>query len=107
MRVLLGLLRFPHSSLMKRHNALAYHRVREAVAAKIMHYGHIPGYQNPADVLTKFLPWTTSRPLIEPILFWKGENDKSASTDHPQKISLSIASITEGSDKTLLDYWYG
>jgi hypothetical protein len=97
----------PHSSLMKRHNALAYHRVREAIAAKILHFCHIPGNQNPADVLTKFLPWATSWPLIEPILFWKGETDKSASTADPQKFSLSIASITEGSDKTLLDYWYG
>ena len=33
--------------------------------------------------------------------------DKSASDDDPQTFSLSIASITEGSDKTLLDYWYG
>ena len=97
----------PHSSLMKRHNALAYHRVREAIAAKILHFCHIPRNQNPADVLTKFLPWATSWPLIEPILFWKGETDKSASTADPQKFSLSIASITEGSDKTLLDYWYG
>jgi hypothetical protein len=97
----------PHSSLMKRHNALAYHRVREAIAAKVLCFCHIPGNQNPADVLTKFLPWATSWPLIEPILFWKGETDKSVSTDDPQKFSLSIASITEGSDKTPLDYWYG
>jgi hypothetical protein len=91
----------PHLSLMKRHNALAYHRVREAIAAKV-HFCHIPGNQNPADVLTKFLPWATSWSLIEPILFWKGVTDKSASEDDPQKFSLSIASITEGSDKPYL-----
>jgi hypothetical protein len=68
----------------------------------------ISGNQNPADVLTKFLPWATSWPLIEPILFWKGETNKSVAVDDHQKLSLSIASITEGSDKTLLlDYWYG
>jgi hypothetical protein len=97
----------PHSSLMQRHNGLAYLRICEAIAAKVLHFCHIPGNQNPANVLTKFLPWVTSWPLIELILFWKGETDKSASDDDPQKFSLSIASITEGSDKTLLDYWYG
>jgi hypothetical protein len=32
-----------HSSLMKRHNALAYQRVCEAIAAKVLHVCHIPG----------------------------------------------------------------
>ena len=60
----------PHLSLMKRHNALAsYNRVHKAIAVKVLHFCHIPGNQNPADVLTKFLPWATSWPLIEPILF--------------------------------------
>jgi hypothetical protein len=53
----------PHSTLMKRHNALAYHRVREAIAAKVLHFLHMDGKQNPADVLTKFLPYATFRPL--------------------------------------------
>jgi hypothetical protein len=74
----------PHSILMKRHNALAYHRVREAIAAKILFFLHISGNQNPADVLTKFLPYPVFWPLIEPILFWKGDT--------------SVASLTEGSD---------
>jgi hypothetical protein len=95
----------PHSSLMKRHNTLAYHRVREGIAAKILHFCHISGNKSSADVLTKFLPWATSWPLIEPILFWKGETDKSVPAIDCQKFSLSIASITE-SDKTLLNYCY-
>ena len=33
----------PHSSLNKRHNALSYHKVREAVAAKILAFVHIDG----------------------------------------------------------------
>jgi hypothetical protein len=76
-----------HLSLMKRHNALAYHHIRKAIAAQVLHFCHIPGNQNPADVLTKFLPWATSWPLIEPILFWKGETDNSASDYNPQKFS--------------------
>lgn len=31
----------PQSNLNKRHNALAYHRVREAVGAKVMYFMHI------------------------------------------------------------------
>ncbi len=98
---------FPHSSLIKQLNAWAYHHVRKAIAAKVWHFCHIPGNQNPADVLTKFLPWATSWPLIEHILFWKGETDKPISVDDCQKFSLSITSITEGTDKILLDYWCG
>jgi hypothetical protein len=82
----------PHPSLMKWHNDLAYHRDREAIAAKVLHFCRIPSNQNPADALTKFLPWVTSWPLIE---FWKGETDKAVSVDDCQKFSSSIASITE------------
>jgi hypothetical protein len=37
----------PHSSLYKRHNALAYHRVREMISAKIPEYYWIDGKSNP------------------------------------------------------------
>jgi hypothetical protein len=62
----------PHSSLTKRHNALAYHRVREALAANVMYFIHIPGIQNPSDVLTKFLQHAVFMPLVKFVLFWKG-----------------------------------
>ena len=39
--------------LKKRHMALAYHFVRESVAAGIIHPAKIPGRNNVADVLTK------------------------------------------------------
>lgn len=63
----------PHSSLGKRWNALSYHRVREAIAGGWMRFEHIPGTQNPADILTKSLAWAVSRYYVEPMLFWKGE----------------------------------
>ena len=63
----------PHSALSKRHVALAYHRVREAVAAGILYFIYIEGIDNPADILTKFLPWATSRAFIEPLLLWRGD----------------------------------
>jgi hypothetical protein len=63
----------PHSPLTKRHNALAYHRVREAIAAKMMYFLHIGSKQNPADVMTKFLPWSSAEPFVLPMLLWKGD----------------------------------
>jgi Reverse transcriptase (RNA-dependent DNA polymerase) len=43
----------PHSSLNKRHNALAYHRVREMISAKILGYYGIDGKRNPSDIVSK------------------------------------------------------
>jgi len=65
---------------MKYHNALAYHHVCgaiAAIAAKVLHFIQMPGTQNPAGVLTKFLPHYVLGPLVEPFLFWKGETDVS------------------------------
>jgi hypothetical protein len=44
---------FPSSNLKKKHNAVAYHKCREAVAAGIVRTGHIPSKDNIADVLTE------------------------------------------------------
>ena len=45
----------PHSQLNKRHNALVYHRVCEAIMAKIMKFFKIDGKKNPLDILSKHL----------------------------------------------------
>jgi hypothetical protein len=63
----------PQSTLNKRHNALSYHRVRESIAAKIMYLVHVEGKYNPSDILTKALGWVNFWPLVQPLLFWKGE----------------------------------
>ena len=65
----------PDYNLKKRHHALAYHRVREAVAAGIVQYHHIAGKDNPADVLTKFLNYKTWWPLMKPLLHWITDKD--------------------------------
>jgi hypothetical protein len=79
----------PHSNLNKRHNALSYHRVREAISAQILYFIHIDGKLNPSDVMTKFLSWAKFWPLIQPFLFWKGETIKDAlpTTPMPQIIA--------------------
>ena len=43
----------PHSVLNKRHNAICYHRVREAQAANIIRVAWINGEYNQADLSTK------------------------------------------------------
>ena len=43
----------PQSRLLKRHNALSYHRTREAIAAGILRFHHVRGKLNPADILSK------------------------------------------------------
>ena len=43
----------PHSTLSKRHNILAFHRVREAIAAKIIDFHWIQSEYNLSDMLSK------------------------------------------------------
>jgi hypothetical protein len=65
----------PHSSLKKRHNALSFHRVREAIAAGIMFLHKIAGKLNPSDVLSKHTGYPDAWPILRPLLFWKGVDD--------------------------------
>ena len=63
----------PHSKLNKRHNALSYHRVREAIAAKILAFVHIPGKQNPSDVLSKHWAHCHVWSMLQALLFYPGD----------------------------------
>ena len=60
-----------HSRLHKRHTMLSYHRVREAIAAGIVHLTHVPGSANPADILSKHWGYADVWHLLRPLLFWK------------------------------------
>lgn len=59
----------PSSVLKKKHNACAYHRVREAIAGGILRFAHVPTGKNHADVLTKAVDTVTFHNLVDPILF--------------------------------------
>ena len=59
----------PSSVLKKKHNAICYDRVREAIAAGVMKFAHIPSETNLADVLSKPLEFTKFYNLIKPWLF--------------------------------------
>ncbi len=43
----------PESTLKKKHNAIAYHKVRESVAMGVIRIGHIHSSINLADMLTR------------------------------------------------------
>jgi len=44
---------FPSSNLKKKHNAVAYHRCREVMAAKIARSGYVNTKYNLSDIMTK------------------------------------------------------
>jgi hypothetical protein len=87
----------PKSTLNKRHNALSYHRVRECIAMGIINFLHVDGKNNPSDVLTKFLPYSKLQPLIQPLLFWKGET----MVDATQPIPITIRDLSNGTPSGL------
>ena len=58
----------PHSVISKRHNMLSYHRVREAIAAKIIIFVWIKTHHNIADILSKFWEHASVYPMIQLIL---------------------------------------
>jgi hypothetical protein len=59
----------PTSTLKKKHNSIAYHCVREAVAASILRIAKVQSSENLADLLTKCLPGPALRNLIQKILW--------------------------------------
>ena len=64
----------PQGKLHKRHTALSFHCVREAVAAKMIAYHFLSGKENPADCVSK--NWTHAAVYdmaIKPILFYVGD----------------------------------
>ena len=54
----------PHLSLTKRHNALAYHHLRKAVANGFLKLIKIDGVKNPADILSKHFGMAKAWPLL-------------------------------------------
>ncbi len=59
----------PESTLAKKHNAICYHRVREAVAAGTIRVAWEKTKSNLADLFTKLLPVPTRRHLLRSITY--------------------------------------
>lgn len=63
----------PHSKLHKRHNALSFHRIREAIAGNNIGFNHIPSKDNPVDMLSRHWGNQQTWPLLCPLMHWLGE----------------------------------
>ena len=61
-----------HSALTKRHNILAFHRVREAIVAKLMAFYWIRSAYNLSDMLSKHWDHQTVYPMILKLLITRG-----------------------------------
>ena len=65
----------PSSTLKKKHNSIAYHRVREAIAAKVIKVAKVHGKKNLADMFTKPLPVADLINLIRKVLYFPNAYD--------------------------------
>ena len=66
----------PDSPLRKRHQALAYHYTREAIASGAVDFRHIPGPLNPADILSKHWGYAQVWPMLKAVMFWSGNTSE-------------------------------
>lgn len=68
---------YPDAKLHKRHNALSFHRVREAIASGIYAFLHISGENNPADILSKHWGYDSVWHMLRMLFFVRGKTDDS------------------------------
>ena len=76
----------PQSTLVKRHNILAYHKVREAIASKIIMYHWIRTGYNLSDMVSKHWDHPSELNMIMKLLITKGHITlipKEATQDKP------------------------
>jgi hypothetical protein len=66
----------PSSVLKKKHNAITYRPVRQAIAARIIRFVYIKSEENVSDVLTKLLSDEKFHYLIKRWLFLVPETNK-------------------------------
>jgi hypothetical protein len=66
----------PHGKIHKRHHMLAFHKIRECVAAKIFRYFYVKGTTNPADILSKHWDMASVWNTLKPMMFWHGDTGK-------------------------------
>ena len=63
----------PHSLLSKRHNILSYHRVREAIAAKILVFHWCDSSQNKSDIVSKHWDFSNVFHIIRDLFDFQGK----------------------------------
>ena len=63
----------PQSILNKRHSMLSYHRVREAIAAKILEFHWCSSGQNRSDILSKHWDHTKVKDTVRELFDYQGD----------------------------------
>ena len=63
----------PTSALSKKSTLVSYHRVREAIAAGYLQFNWKGGKSNPADLISKHWEIASIWPLLNSLLFCKGD----------------------------------
>ena len=91
----------PSSMLKKKHLGCSYHRIREAVAAKIIDFAYIPSEHNYADILTKPLPTHAHHRLAKPWLFRRAKViDKAAGINERKTLMATVIPTDDEQDQT-------
>jgi hypothetical protein len=90
----------PHAKLHKRHQALSYHRTREAIAAGFLVFYHIRGTTNPADVLSKHWDAPSVWPQLRTLMFWQWDRDGRPTSSDPSPVGVKDGN--KGSDNVLI-----
>ena len=89
----------PHSTLTKRHSILAFHKVREAIAAKLMAFYWIQSAYNLSDMLSKHWDHPSVYPMVLKLLITRGNitlipreatQEKEKEILNPQKEKLKV-----------------
>ncbi len=83
-----------NAKLHKQHTALSFHKVREAIAARMIIFTHIPGAINPADILSKHWEYSAVWRLLRPLLFWKGDPGGIPKHDNSRHVGVQDQVLT-------------
>ena len=86
----------PHSTLTKRHNILGFHRVREAIAAKLMAFYWIQSAYNLSDMLSKHWDHPTVYPMVLKLLITRSNITlipKEATQEKKRKFKIATRKI--------------
>ena len=92
----------PHSKLSKRHNALSYHKTREAVAAGILKSYHIQGEKNSADIVSQHWKMASVWDTLKLLMFYNRRKKDKNEVDPEQASQEQYQSGTEQTDEALV-----
>ena len=78
----------PNSTLTKRHNILAFHRVKKAIAAKLMAFYWIQSAYNLSNMISKHRDHNTVYPMILKLLITRGNITliRTEATEEKEKV---------------------